>query len=99
MGANHSQPMIHQEERKPKRSLTLSTLFSKSSSRLNLLGHLGRRSPQPPPTPVTPHIVTVVEVTAEQGMASPVASATDPEDRPEMAVEDVSYRILLYLVC
>ncbi|KAG9308304.1 kinase-like domain-containing protein [Chiua virens] len=88
MGANHSQPKDRKEERneKPKRS---PTLLGKASSRLNLLG-LGRRSPQPPATPVTPstpHAVTVVDF-AEQGTTSPEPSAMDPEDRPELAVED-----------
>lgn len=86
MGANHSQPKDHKEERKVKRSPTLPTLFGKTSSRLNLL-NLGRRSPQPPATPVTPQAVMVVELTAGQGTASPEASVADPEDRPELTVD------------
>lgn len=83
MGANHSQPKDRNEERKAKRSPTLSTLMGKSPSRLNLLG-LGKRSPQPPATPVTPQALTVAELVAEQGTASPEASVADPEDRPEV---------------
>ena len=84
MGGNHSQPKDQKEERKAKRSPTLSTFLGKSPSRLNLLG-LGRRSPQPPATPVTPQAVTVGELLAEQGTASPEVSALDPDDRPEVA--------------
>lgn len=96
MGANHSQPKDHKEERKAKRSSTLPTLLGKTTSRLNLLG-LGRRSPQPPATPVTPQADhMVVELAAERGTASPEASVADPENRPEVAV-DVSLTPLFTL--
>ncbi|KAG8216129.1 hypothetical protein J3R82DRAFT_8132 [Butyriboletus roseoflavus] len=93
MGANHSQPKDHKEERKVKRSPTLPSLLGKTSSRLNLLG-LGRRSPQPPATPVTPQAATVLELVAEGGMASPEASVADPENRPEVAVDVSPTRLL-----
>lgn len=96
MGANHSQPKDHKEERKAKRSPTLPTLLGKTSSRLNLL-NFGRRSPQPPATPVTPQAVMVIELAAGQGTASPEASAADPEDRPEMTVEVSQFPLFIRL--
>lgn len=85
MGANLSQQKEHSEERRVKRSPTLSTILGKSSLRFqpqNLFG-IGKRSPHPPATPTTQY-APALPIPTEPLVDGRTASPEPPVDAPQM---------------
>lgn len=103
MGANTSHPTRERgedsrEERKAKRSPTLSTILRLQTGGLSFIG-IGKRSPQPPPTPVQPPPTIMPQIQidppADERTASPelTPAATEYNDRPEIAVDPLLWDI------